>query len=115
MSLMPAAMAKLLDVRTSPIAERIAMLPDLHRAGYEVQLNFSPVVLREGWEAEWAELFAQLDDTLPPRVKDQLAAEVIMLTHNAELHEVNLAWHPRRRSCSGAPTSRRRSVSEAAR
>jgi hypothetical protein len=28
-------------------------------------------------------------------VKDQLAAEVIMLTHNAELHEVNLAWHPK--------------------
>ena len=95
MSLMPAAMAKLLDVRTSPVAERIAFLPELHRAGYEVQLNFSPVVLREGWEAEWAELFAQLDDTLPPALKERLAAEVIMLTHNRELHEVNLAWHPR--------------------
>ncbi len=95
MSLMPPDMARLLDVRTSPVAERIAFLPDLHRAGYEVQLNFSPVVLREGWEGEWRDLFAALDDTLPAAVKDGLAAEVIMLTHNAGLHETNLAWHPK--------------------
>jgi hypothetical protein len=37
----------------------------------------------------------QLDDVLPDRVKQQAAAEVIMLTHNRELHEVNLGWHPR--------------------
>jgi spore photoproduct lyase len=46
MSLMPPALAKLLDVRTSPVAERIAAIPELHRVGYEVHLNFSPVVLR---------------------------------------------------------------------
>ncbi len=45
--------------------------------------------------AEWAALFEELDDVLPATVKDQLAAEVIMLTHNADLHEVNLAWHPK--------------------
>jgi hypothetical protein len=28
--------------------------------------------------------------------KRQAAAEVIMLTHNRDLHEVNLGWHPRR-------------------
>jgi spore photoproduct lyase family protein len=95
MSLMPHGLAKLLDVRTAPIATRIAAIPDLQRAGYEVHLNFSPVVLREGWEAEWGALFEELDDTLPQPVKDQLAAEVILLTHNAELHEMNLAWHPK--------------------
>ncbi|WP_458095658.1 spore photoproduct lyase family protein [Roseomonas sp. WA12] len=95
MSLMPAGMAKLLDVRTSPVAERIAAIPELHRAGYEVHLNFSPVVLREGWEAEWSELFAELDNVLPAAVKEQLAAEIIMLTHNEGLHEINLAWHPK--------------------
>ena len=94
MSLMPHGMARLLDVRTSPVAERIAALPDLHRAGYELHLNFSPVVLREGWEAEWTALFEELDDALPAAAKRQLAAEVILLTHNRELHEVNLAWHP---------------------
>ncbi len=28
-------------------------------------------------------------------MKEQAAAEVIMLTHNRDLHEVNLNWHPR--------------------
>ncbi|MGK7870789.1 spore photoproduct lyase family protein [Falsiroseomonas sp. E2-1-a20] len=95
MSLMPHALARLLDIRAAPVATRIAAIPELHRAGYEVQLNFSPVVLREGWEADWGALFEELDDALPQSVKDQLAAEVILLTHNAELHEVNLAWHPK--------------------
>ncbi|MET9872693.1 spore photoproduct lyase family protein, partial [Streptomyces sp. NPDC006386] len=48
-----------------------------------------------GWQDAWAELLVHLDDVLPRRVKQQAAAEVIMLTHNQELHEVNLGWHPR--------------------
>jgi spore photoproduct lyase family protein len=94
-SLMPHAQAKLLDIRAAPVADRIAAIPELHRAGYEVHLNFSPVVLREGWEQEWGALMVELDEVLPDPVKRQLAAEVILLTHNTALHEVNLAWHPR--------------------
>lgn len=94
-SLMPAADARLLDIRTSPIAERIAAAADFLDAGYEVHFNLSPVVLRPGWQWDWAELLDHLDDVLPARVKEQAAAEVIMLTHNQALHEVNLGWHPR--------------------
>ncbi|MBP0444229.1 spore photoproduct lyase family protein [Roseomonas sp. SSH11] len=113
MSLMPPAMGKLLDVRTSPMAERIAIIPELHRAGYEVHLNFSPVVLREGWEAEWGALFEELDDVLPAAVKEQLAAEVIMLTHNQDLHEINLAWHPKAEELLWRPDIQEEKVSEA--
>ncbi|MFC7734711.1 spore photoproduct lyase family protein [Roseomonas sp. GCM10028921] len=112
MSLMPAGMAKLLDVRTSPVAERIAAIPELHRAGYEMHLNFSPVVLREGWEAEWGELFAELDDVLPAPVKEGLAAEIIMLTHNQGLHEINLAWHPRAEELLWRPDIQEEKISE---
>ena len=112
MSLMPPALAKLLDVRTSPVAERIAAIPDLHRAGYEMHINFSPVVLREGWEAEWGALFEELDDVLPAAVKDQLAAEIIMLTHNKDLHEVNLAWHPKAEELLWRPDIQEEKVSE---
>jgi spore photoproduct lyase family protein len=112
MSLMPPALAKLLDVRTAPVAERIAAIPELHRAGYEVHVNFSPVVLREGWEAEWGALFAELDDVLPAAVKDQLAAEIIMLTHNEGLHEVNLAWHPKAEELLWRPDIQEQKVSE---
>jgi spore photoproduct lyase family protein len=93
-SLMPDADAKVLDVRTSRIAERIAAIDDFVEAGYEVHLNLSPVVLRDGWEADWAALLAQLDDVLAPATKAQAAAEVILMTHNKDLHEVNLGWHP---------------------
>ncbi|MFG3707002.1 spore photoproduct lyase family protein [Micromonospora sp. NPDC047670] len=94
-SLMPARDAKLLDIRTSPIADRMAAIDDFVAAGYEVHVNFSPVVVRDGWLDDWAELLDQLDDALGPRAKAQLAAEVIFLTHNDRLHEVNLGWHPR--------------------
>ncbi|MET7683365.1 spore photoproduct lyase family protein [Streptomyces sp. NPDC005423] len=94
-SLMPADDARLLDIRTSPIPERIAAAADFLDAGYEVHFNLSPVVLRPGWERDWADLFTHLDDVLPARVKEQAAAEIIMLTHNQSLHEVNLGWHPR--------------------
>jgi hypothetical protein len=36
----------------------------------------------------------QLDDTLSPR-QGPGRREVIMLTHNRDLHEVNLGWHPK--------------------
>ncbi|MGY1786630.1 spore photoproduct lyase family protein [Geodermatophilus sp. SYSU D00698] len=94
-SLMPDADSRVVDVRTSRIAERVAAVDDFVEAGYEVHLNLSPVVLRDGWEADWAQLLRQLDDTLSPAAKAQAAAEVIMLTHNRDLHEVNLGWHPK--------------------
>jgi spore photoproduct lyase len=94
-SLMPEGVSKQLDIRTSKIADRIAAIDDFVEAGYEVHLNFSPVVVHEGWLEEWAELFDQVDAGTNARTKAQLAAEVIFLTHNEGLHEVNLGWHPR--------------------
>jgi spore photoproduct lyase len=80
---------------SAPIAERIAAIDDFLAAGYEVHVNFSPVILYEGWEADWAELFAEIDDRLSDAAKRQLKCEIIMLTHNAGLHAVNLGWHPK--------------------
>ncbi|MEW2547008.1 spore photoproduct lyase family protein [Streptomyces sp. NPDC047002] len=94
-SVMPPDDSRLLDLRTSPVTERIAAAADFLDAGYEVHFNLSPVVLRPGWQRDWAELLTHLDDVLPGRVKEQAGAEVIMLTHNQRLHEVNLGWHPR--------------------
>jgi spore photoproduct lyase family protein len=94
-SLMPEADSRLLDLRTSPIADRIAAIDDFVTAGYEVHLNLSPVVLRQGWLADWAELLRQVSDGTGEAFKAQAAAEVILLTHNEQLHEVNLGWHPK--------------------
>jgi spore photoproduct lyase family protein len=94
-SLMPENDSKLIDIRTSTVSERIAAIDDFVAAGYEVHLNFSPVVLRDGWRHDWAELLVRLDDELSPAFKEQAAVEIIMLTHNRDLHEVNLGWHPK--------------------
>ncbi|WP_432085807.1 spore photoproduct lyase family protein [Streptomyces sp. bgisy095] len=94
-SVMPPDDSRLLDVRTSPVPDRLAAAADFLDAGYEVHFNLSPVVVRPGWEQAWDELLRAMDDVLPRRVRDQAAAEVIMLTHNEDLHEVNLGWHPR--------------------
>jgi spore photoproduct lyase family protein len=94
-SLMPHEDAKLLDVRTTPVRERIAAIDDFVAAGYEVHLNLSPVVVREGWTQAWTELLDEVADTVGPQARAQLKAEVIFLTHNDRLHEVNLGWHPK--------------------
>lgn len=94
-SLMPESMARVIDVRTSPIAARIAAINEFVAAGYEVHVNFSPVIVVDGWRADYTELFGQLDAALSPAAKAQLAAEIIFLTHNEALHQVNLRWHPK--------------------
>lgn len=68
---------------------------DFVAAGYGVHLNFSPVVVHDDWLARWRELFDAIDDAIGPAARAQLKCEVIFLTHNAEMHEVNLGWHPR--------------------
>ena len=94
-SLMPASDSKLLDLRTSAVVERIAAIDDFVEAGYEVHLNLSPVVVRDGWLQDWAELLDQVADATGPAFRAQAAAEIILLTHNDRLHEVNLGWHPK--------------------
>lgn len=94
-SLMPSDTSRIVDVRTSKIADRIAALDDFVDAGYEVHLNFSPVIVHENWLADWAELLTQVADGSSARTRGQLAAEIIFLTHNEGLHDVNLGWHPR--------------------
>jgi spore photoproduct lyase len=94
-SLMPDADARVLDVRTDRIADRIAAIDDFVAAGYEVHVNLSPVVVRDGWLADWAQLLDDLAEGTGDAFKSQAAAEVILLTHNEQLHEVNLGWHPK--------------------
>ena len=60
-----------------------------------MHLNFSPVIVYEGWEADYRRLFEEVDDRLSPAAKDQLKAEIIFPTHNEALHEVNMRWHPK--------------------
>lgn len=94
-SLMPHGISKLVDVRTTPISDRIAVMNDFRKAGYEVNVSFAPVIYYPGWLEDWHKLFEELNDVLDEQTKMQLSTEIIFLTHNEPLHEVNLLWHPK--------------------
>jgi len=96
-SLMPPHLSKLVDVRTDSIESRLRVLNDFYDAGYEVHVNFSPVVVYGGkqWRDDYYQLFAQLDTIVRPEVKAQMKCEVIFLTHNRWQHEVNLEINPK--------------------
>ena len=94
-SLMPRDISRLVDVRTHPVEHRIAAIDDFVAAGYEVHVNFSPVIIRDGWLEEWEELLGELDAGIGAAAREQLKCEVIFLTHNDRLHETNLGWHPK--------------------
>ena len=111
-SLMPTETAKVTDLRTSPMSERIAAVNDFVDAGYEVHVNFSPVIMTPTWLADWRELFEEIDATLSAAAKQQLAAEVIFLTHNEPLHQINLGWHPRGEDLIWQPRLQERKVSQ---
>ena len=111
-SLMPERVAHVVDVRTSPVSERIAAINEFVEAGYEVHVNFSPVIVYDGWERDYLELLESIDDSLSQAAKAQLKAEVIFLTHNASLHEVNLRWHPRAEDLLWRPALQQKKLSQ---
>jgi spore photoproduct lyase len=90
MSLMPDIISKIFEPNTSSIKNRIEYINKAYNAGYEVHLNFSPVIYFKGWKKAYIELFNQIDSSISKEVKDDLACEVIFLTHNEKLHYRNL-------------------------
>jgi spore photoproduct lyase len=101
-SLMPAEVSRLVDVRTDSIEKRLQAINEFYDAGYDVHVNFSPVIVYDrvrgverDWEEDYRELFKQLDDAVRPEVKQQMQCEVIFLTHNAFQHQNNLNINPK--------------------
>jgi len=87
-SLMPQKYADLLEPKTSSIETRIQAIDTFIEAGYDVHINFSPVIVTDGWLNEYRLLFEQVSDVV--RHKDVVKAEVIFLTHNIKKHKYNL-------------------------
>lgn len=102
-SLMPEKYSKVLEPNTTPIDLRIKAIDRFIQAGYDVHINFSPVIVTNGWMDEYPELFRQVNDIVENKNKNKVKAEVIFLTHNAGKHKYNvthgipgeeLLWQP---------------------
>ena len=91
-SLMPQHKSSLHEPSTSKIINRIKAIDTFIDAGYDVHINFSPVIVYDGWLEDYADLFNMVNDYV--QYKDQVLSEVIFLTHNFKKHVVNLARHP---------------------
>lgn len=89
-SLMPQAYADLLEPGTSKIIDRIKAINEFIEAGYDVHVNFSPVILANDWLLQYKILFEEVNNLVADKHKSSVKAEVIFLTHNKDKHEYNL-------------------------
>lgn len=85
---MPQKLSDILEPNTAKIIDRIKAIDEFIECGYDVHVNFSPVVVYPGYLEDYAELFSMLDNYVD--YKDQVKAEVIFLTHNEDKHVYNL-------------------------
>ena len=89
-SLMPQKYAAVLEPNTPIIEGRLDQISNLILDGYEVHLNFSPVIVTDGWLEEYRDLFMMIDERVSPLLKEQMKCEVIFLTHNEKKHLFNV-------------------------
>jgi spore photoproduct lyase len=87
-SLMPQKISSILEPETASIEDRLRAVDRFIAAGYDVHLNFSPVVYYNGWEDDYVELFHLVDELVDN--KESVKAEVIFLTHNENKHLYNM-------------------------
>jgi len=88
-SLMPQKYADLLEPNTTKIIDRIKAINKFIDAGYDVHINFSPVIVTDDWLQNYRTLFEQVNRFV--KHKDKVKAEVIFLTHNESKHLYNLS------------------------
>jgi len=91
-SLMPYELYRHLEPNTSTIHERLLAIPQFLNAGYEVHLNFSPVIVHDNWLQHYMSLFNNVDRIAKTHGwdDDRVKSEVIFLTHNEEKHRYNV-------------------------
>lgn len=87
-SLMPQKLSTIFEPNTPTIHERIKAVDAFIEAGYDVHLNFSPVIVYQGWLKDYEELFEYVNTYIEN--KEDVKAEVIFMTHNKIKHEHNL-------------------------
>lgn len=91
MSLMPENVKQVLETGTSSIINRIKFLEKLYLAGYSTHINLSPIVYYDNWLKDYKNLFAIINDNVSEDFKKQCGLECIFLTHNENLHNINLS------------------------
>tara|TARA_R100000315_G_scaffold38948_2_gene16593 strand:- start:1777 stop:2628 length:852 start_codon:yes stop_codon:yes gene_type:complete len=99
-SIMPQVISDKLEPSTSKIIDRIKAVNDFYEAGYDVHLNYSPIVVYKDYIKDYIKLFKLVDEIVDESIKNKVKAECIYLTHNEKMHSINsedakdLLWKP---------------------
>jgi len=95
-SMMPPKMRKILEPNTSLIGDRLYAIQEFIDAGYDVHINFSPVIVYgdkkygDNWIEGYRFLFREISQVIDKKNWDKVKCEVIFLTHNESKHVYNL-------------------------
>jgi spore photoproduct lyase len=89
-SLMPQKLSTILEPKTPKIIDRIKAINTFIEAGYEVHINYSPVIIYKNWLNDYKELFELVNEIVLDKYKSEVLAEVIFLTHNENKHIYNV-------------------------
>ncbi|MBU46199.1 MAG: lyase [Flavobacteriales bacterium] len=89
-SIMPQKLSDILEPGTSKIVDRIKAVNDFYEAGYDVHLNYSPIIMYEDFQKDYNDLFRLVDSIVDKSIKNKVKAECIFLTHNKEMHKYNV-------------------------
>jgi spore photoproduct lyase len=87
-SLMPQHIADIVEPKMSPISKRIEAINHFKAEGWEVHINFSPIIAYKGHLDDYKRLFEEVDKNISD--KNKVFAECIYLTHAHGLHNINL-------------------------
>ena len=79
---MPESMRYKHEPNTSTILERIKAIDIFIEAGYDVHINFSPIIVTDTWLQDYEELFNLVNNNVVN--KNVVFAECIFLTHNVK-------------------------------
>lgn len=87
-SIMPQVIADIVQPKVTKELTKIKAIDKAINLGWNVHINFSPVIYYNGWKEDYRELFKLIDKHVT--YKDKVKCEVIFLTHHKGLHERNM-------------------------
>lgn len=94
-SINPQEIIRKVEFGTSSLEERIIAANKMFEAGYRIGLNIAPIILVEGWEAMYENMFKEAKGLLLPKLKEQLFIEVIFMTYGLPNFFINTESMPK--------------------
>lgn len=107
LSLLPEKMVNIMDKGTHPLKIRLQAMKELSEF-YETHVNFSPIIVYNGWLEDYKELFQKVKEL---NIND-LKAECIFLTHEHGKHLRNEINYPEAEKYLWTPDIQEDKISE---